>query len=321
MGERVYISFDYAVKRLLRKKSDYEVLEGFLSEVLAKDISIKNLGESESNKENAEDKFNRVDILVESKSGEVMLVELQFAPEIDYLQRILYGTSKTITENMSLGSAYTEVKKVYSISVVYFDLGQGDDYVYRGKTHFKGLHTNDELHLSAAQRTAFGKELADDIYPEYYILKVNSFGGSAKDTLDEWIYFLKTNVIKDDFKARGLSKAREILVRDNLTPKERKEYDHILDIRRSNLSTIASSKAEGREEGKEEGIEIGRKKGRKEGRKEGIEIGRVEREKLAKEIEERDKRLRERDEEIENMRKNQEKLLAEMIELKRNGQK
>ncbi|MDR1290648.1 MAG: Rpn family recombination-promoting nuclease/putative transposase, partial [Planctomycetaceae bacterium] len=109
MSERAYISFDFAVKRLLRTKSDYEILEGFLSEVLSKDISIRNLGESESNQENAEDKFNRVDILVESQSGEVMLVELQFAPEIDYLQRILYGTSKTITENMFLGSAYAEV--------------------------------------------------------------------------------------------------------------------------------------------------------------------------------------------------------------------
>ncbi|MDR1290418.1 MAG: hypothetical protein LBK06_04370, partial [Planctomycetaceae bacterium] len=153
----------------------------------------------------------------------------------------------------------------------------------------------DELHLSAAQRTTFGKELAGDIYPEYYILKVNSFGGSAKDTLDEWIYFLKTNVIKDDFKARGLNKAREMLVRDNLTLKDRKEYDRILDIRRSNLSAIASSKAEGREEG----------------RVEGIEIGREEREKLAKELE------REREE----YKREKEVLLAEIAKLKQNGKK
>ncbi|MDR1556760.1 MAG: Rpn family recombination-promoting nuclease/putative transposase, partial [Tannerellaceae bacterium] len=190
-GERVLISFDYALKRLLRNKANYEVLEGFLSELLMRDLSVKAIGESESNREHAKDKYNKVDILVEAASGEILLIELQFTPEIDFLHRMLYGTSKTITERMVLGAKYLEVKKIYSINIVYFDLGQGRDYVYHGRTHFTGLHMKDELRLSKAQRDAFGRETAGDIYPEYYILKVNSFDDVAKDTLDEWIYFLK----------------------------------------------------------------------------------------------------------------------------------
>ncbi|MDR2679944.1 MAG: Rpn family recombination-promoting nuclease/putative transposase [Tannerella sp.] len=299
-GERVLISFDYALKRLLRNKANFEVLEGFLSELLMRDISVKAIGESESNKEDSVDKSNRVDILVEAESGEIMLIELQFRFEIDYLHRMLYGTSKTITERMVQGSEYVEVKKVYSINIVYFDLGQGKDYVYHGRTHFTGLHRKDELHLSMAQRKTFGRKMAGDIYPEYYILKVNNFNDVAKDTLDEWIYFLKHNVIKDEFKAKGLKKARKALDRDNLTPEERKAYDYMQEQRSRDLSAIASTKLEGRIEGEI----IGR------------EEGRIEREKLAKELEEREKELEREREEREKLAKETEILLAEIARLK-----
>jgi predicted transposase/invertase (TIGR01784 family) len=306
MGERVFVSFDFALKRLLRKKSDYDVLEGFLSEVLSKNISVRNIGESESNKENDKDKFNKVDILVESASGEIMLVELQFRSKLDYLQRMLYGTSKTITEHMFRGSEYVEVKKVYSINVVYFDLGQGDDYVYHGKTHFVGLHKKDELHLTEAQRDTFGGELPGDIYPEYYILKVNNFGGEAKDSLDEWIYFLKTNTIKDDFHAKGMSKARKLLIRENLTVKDRKEYDRLLDARSDELSIIATAEDTGRRKG----IVKGRKEGIVKGRKEGIAKGKKERDKLKRQLDASGKR----EKKLEQERK---VLLAKITELKR----
>ncbi|MDR0744223.1 MAG: hypothetical protein LBF05_07705, partial [Tannerella sp.] len=122
------------------------------------------------------------------------------------------------------------------------DLGQGDDYVYHGKTHFKGLHTHDELRLSEAQRRVFGGQEAGDVYPEYYILKINLFNDVAKDTLDEWIYFLKHNRIRDEFTAKGLDKARDLLEYNRLTPEERAEYDYLQDVRSHNLSMMASTK-------------------------------------------------------------------------------
>ncbi|MDR2707049.1 MAG: hypothetical protein LBC02_14855, partial [Planctomycetaceae bacterium] len=58
--ERVLISFDYALKHSLRNKSNYDVLEGFLSVLLKTEVKVKSLGESESNKEHADDKYNKV---------------------------------------------------------------------------------------------------------------------------------------------------------------------------------------------------------------------------------------------------------------------
>jgi predicted transposase/invertase (TIGR01784 family) len=248
--ERALISLDYALKRLLRNKANYDVLEGFLSELLKRDIKVKNILESETNKQHREDKHNQVDILVEDTNGELVIVELQFNIELDYFQRMLYGTSKVVAENMKQGDDYMEVKKVYSVNIVYFDLGQGNDYVYHGKTRFKGLHQKDELQLSAKQREVFGMEEAGDLYPEYYILKVNNFNDVAKDRLDEWIYFLKHNAVKDTFKAKGLDKAREVLARERLSPEDRREYDYLEKIRSHNLSMIASAKFEGRFEAK-----------------------------------------------------------------------
>jgi predicted transposase/invertase (TIGR01784 family) len=254
-GERVLVSFDYAIKQLLRSKANFEILEGFLSELLMRNVSVKNIGESESNRESLKDKQNKADILVEDESGEIILIELQFETELDYLHRMLFGTSKAVTERMVQGARYKEVKKIYSVNIVYFDLGKGSDYIYHGKTHFTGLHKNDELRLSEVQRRTFGKAVAGDIYPEYYILKVNNFNDIAKDALDEWIYVLKNNAVKDEFKAKGLEKAREVLDRNNLTPEEQKAYDYMIEMRSKDLSAVSSARDEGEIAGEVKGIE------------------------------------------------------------------
>ncbi|MDR1155350.1 MAG: Rpn family recombination-promoting nuclease/putative transposase [Bacteroidales bacterium] len=307
-GERVLISFDYAIKLLLRDKAHFDILEGFLSELLMREVSLKSIGESESNREYPKDKQNRVDILVEDVSGEIMLIELQFETELDYLHRMLFGTSKAVTGRMVQGMKYKEVSKIYSINIVYFDLGQGSDYVYHGKTSFTGMHNRDELRLSEVQRQTFGKEMAGDIYPEYYILKVNNFDDITKDTLDEWIYMLKNNAVKDEFKARGLQKAREVLDRNNLTPEERKAYDYAMEMRSKDLSDVSSAR--------DEGIA--------KGRKEGLEEGRIEREEFKKELEKKRAELEKEREKFEKEHEKFEKeragLLAEITRLKQNGQ-
>ncbi|MDR2448526.1 MAG: Rpn family recombination-promoting nuclease/putative transposase [Prevotellaceae bacterium] len=314
-NERVLISFDYALKRLLRNKANYVVLEGFLSELLMRDVVVKSIGEGESNKEHARDKYNRVDVLVEDVTGEVLLIELQFSIEMDFLHRMLYGVSKSLTERMVQGEEYMEVRKIYSINIVYFDLGQGEDYVYHGKTRFTGLHRHDELRLSEAQRKTFGKEAAGDIYPEYYILKINNFDDVAKDTLDEWIYFFKHNAIKDEFRAKGLDKAREVLDRDKLTPEERQTYDFLQAQRSHDLSMIASSKLEGRMEG----IAEGREEGRREREKLAKEREKFaeEREKLAKKHEELAKEREKLAKKHEELAKELEAALAELARLRK----
>jgi predicted transposase/invertase (TIGR01784 family) len=238
------IRFDWAVKKLLRNKANFGIIEGFLSELLFDDIRIEKILESESNQETEDDKFNRVDILTQNSKNELIIVEIQNTYEIDFFHRMAYGASKALTENLSLGQAYSEIKKVISINIVYFDLGQGQDYVYKGSTNFFGLHQNDTLTLSDKQKTAFLKDKVSDIFPEFYIIKVNKFNDIAKDNLDEWIYFLKNSEVKDEFKAKGLKQAGEVLDYMRLPQDDQFSYNRYLDYLHYKASEILSLKSE-----------------------------------------------------------------------------
>src|SRR5947209_7283722 len=134
------VKFDWAIKRLLRNKANFGILEGFLSELLNEDIRIENILESEGNKQTASNKTNQVDMLVSNTKGELIIIEVQSNWTFDYLYRILFGTSKLIVDTMDEGMSYDKIKKVISINIVYFDLGHGEDYIYKGATNFTGLN-------------------------------------------------------------------------------------------------------------------------------------------------------------------------------------
>jgi predicted transposase/invertase (TIGR01784 family) len=243
MSKRL-IRFDWAVKKLLRNKANFVVLEGFLSELLFDDIKIQKILESEGNQETENDKYNRVDILTQNSKNELIIVEIQNTYEIDFFHKMIYGTSKALIENISLGQPYSEIKKVISINIVYFDLGQGKDYVYKGKTNFEGLHEKDTLQLSIQQKQTFTKKEISDFFPEYYIIKVNKFNDIAKDTLDEWVYFLKNSEVKDEFKAKGLAEAKEVLDIMRLDKEQQYGYNRYLDYLHYKASEILSLRLE-----------------------------------------------------------------------------
>ena len=278
--ERTLVSFDWALKRLLRDKANFDVLEGFLSTLLNSNIKIHRLLESESNQDRGDSKQNRVDILAENTDGELLLIEVQGESEYAYFQRILFGASKLVTEYIDSGQNYDNVKKVYSVNIVYFDLGQGKDFVYHGKTEFRGIHNDEVLKLSTFQRQQFGVDEVYELYPEYYILKVNDFNQWSKVPLEQWIYFLSTSDIPEDADAPGLKAAREKLQLSQMSKEEQAAYHRYLDDRVILADQIFTAKGEGRlegrAEGRAEGLEEGRAKGLAEGRAKGLAEGRAE---------------------------------------------
>ncbi len=270
MEESKYIRFDWAMKRLLRQKANFGILEGFLTTLLGMKITIKNMLESESNQDDEEDKYNRVDMLAENENGELFLIEVQNNTEYAYFQRMLFGTSKLVTEYIKKGEGYENVRKIYSVNIVYFSLGKGTDIVYHGKTEFRGIHNGDLLELSPFQRQKFSVDAVSDLYPEYYILKVNDFNRVTKNSLEEWVYYLNTGDVPKGAKAPGMEEVKEQLTIDRMNKSERSAYYKHLDnivILRDNIYTE-------REEGRLEGRAEGREEGRAEGRAEGEIIGR-----------------------------------------------
>ena len=179
-----YIRFDWAIKRLLRQKANFGVLEGFLTVFLNEPIKIVEILESEGNQQEADDKFNRVDIKAKNSKGEIIIVEIQNTSELYYLECVLYGVAKAITEHINLGNTYKEVKKVYSISILYFDLGKGSDYIYVGQNNFVGLHTQDHLVISTKEKDTIVRKSPSEIFPTYILVRVNEFNKVAKTPLE-----------------------------------------------------------------------------------------------------------------------------------------
>lgn len=248
------VCFDWAIKSLLRNKTNFDILEGFLSELLQTDIRIECILESEINKNTSDDKFNRVDLLVKNQKEERIIIEVQTTSEWDYLSRILYGTSKVITEHLKEGELYRNICKVISVSVVFFNIGQGEDYIYQGTTVFKGRHHQDILKLNESERNLYGLgyEVPSDIYPEFYIIKVNQFHERIRDKFDEWVYFLKNEKIKSTFMAKGIHSAAEKLSVLKLNEEDRIAYERYQDNRHYEASMIASHYGMGKADGVKE---------------------------------------------------------------------
>ena len=302
-GSPVLIRFDWAMKRLLRNKANYRVLEGFLSVLLKEEDKIISIKESESNKASAKDRFNRVDILVENRHGELLIIEMQNSEEVDYFLRMLYAVSKTISEHIFEGEHYSKVRKIYHINIVYFKIGEGKDYVYHGTTEFRGIHKNDILQLTEKQFDSFIEAKrynvngVKDLFPEYYVLCVRDFDDVALDGLDEWIYYFKNNFIPDEFSAPGLKEAREELRYDKLSEDEKLDYKHHLKQWRYEKNAIETSK--------------------NDGIKEGLAQGEAERVRLESELEQKNQTIAQKDQDLEAAQKLADNQAARIAELEK----
>ena len=147
-----FVRFDWAAKSILRDKSDFEVFEGLMTVLIGEPVKIIELLESESNKQTKKSKSNQVDIKAKNSRDEIILVEIQLEPGSWYMQRILFGVSKAITEHIITGQDYSNVKKVYSINILYYNFGDGEDYLYHGTNQFVGVHTGDTLQMGEGRK-------------------------------------------------------------------------------------------------------------------------------------------------------------------------
>jgi len=254
MNTKKLIRFDWAMKTLLRDKANFDVLEGFLSALFEDDnIKILNILESETNAEDENDKFNRMDLLVQDSQNRKIYIEIQNTRETDYLESLLYATSKIIVENQVLGENFKDISKVISISILYFNLGTGDDYIYYGTTDFKGLNTGHQLIVK--KRIEISETLKPKyifvekkIFPEYYLITVERYKNIVLKRIDEWIYMIKNNEVKEGSTSKNIEAAKQKLAEMNMSEKERKAYQKYLINLAKDKDVVNTAKEEGREE-------------------------------------------------------------------------
>ncbi len=248
MQKNSYIRFDWAIKRLLRDKANFSVLEGLLTVLLCEEIRIKEIIKDEKAYCVWDDaQTDRIDIKAKDKKGDDIVIRIQNMRKLYYLERLRFGTP-AFAEHI-----YQEVNKVYLVSILYFDLGKGNDYLYHGQNRFIGVHTNDELLITAKEEGAIIQKLPQEVFPEYYLIRVNEFNQVAKTPLEEWVKYLKTGIIDPDTTAPGLPEAREKLRYYDMSPEERHEYDEHVNAIMIQNDVLNTAKLEGRAEGRAEG--------------------------------------------------------------------
>lgn len=256
--KRTLVSFDWAMKGILRDKTNFVALSGLLTELLGKNIVVYEIVESESNSDNKDGKTNRLDLKAKINNGEFAIFELQVDKERDFFHRILFGTSKTVVEQIHKGEDFENIKKIYSIAIVYFELGKGSDYIYHGTTDFKGLHNNETLVLSEKEmkflpQPVLENQSAGVLFPEYYLIYPNRFNDDVKNKIDEWIHAFKTSEVESHFTAAGIQEFGEALDIRKMSDQERIAYEDFLKHERVRSNEITTAKADGYTEGHAEG--------------------------------------------------------------------
>ncbi|MDR2577543.1 MAG: Rpn family recombination-promoting nuclease/putative transposase [Chitinispirillales bacterium] len=255
MEERTVVSFDYAIKYLLRDKADFVILSGFLSELLGRKVVVQAILESECNKVDKDEKTNRTDLKAQIDDGEIAVFEIQFYDEADFFSRVLYGIARAIIEQVPVGAKLYDVKKVYSVNIAYYDLGATREYLFNGKFDgFRGVNFTDEI-IPFAQTLDIetGKGPKAYIHPEYYLILPNMFDEKMRNRFDEWVYVLKKSAVRSDFVAAGMEEVKLKLDLLNMQSSERKVYEKYLRNISSYYSALHTATVKGREEGREEG--------------------------------------------------------------------
>jgi predicted transposase/invertase (TIGR01784 family) len=189
--------------------------------------------------------------MVQDSNQKQMIIEIQNEHEADFLERLLFGTSVVIVDNLEIGHPFSEVKKVISISIQYFNLGRGEDYIYYGSTLFKGVHTNKPLIIKKRYTLTHKKYIFKDrniekeIFPEYYLINIERFNDEILSDIDEWIYMLKNETIPDNFKSKNIDKAREKLKIAQMSEPEKKAYQKYLINTVRDIDMIQTARDEG----------------------------------------------------------------------------
>ena len=265
-----HIRFDWAIKRLLRQTENFDILEGFLTVFLGEKIEIVEILKSKGPRQKENEKFNRADIKVRNSKGETNIVEIQNTTLLHYCESRLLAEADDKSADFNIGDNAEDIKGVYFINVLHFDIGQGADYVYKGKDHLLGLHTNIELRLFDHQRNTLLRSFPKELNATYYLIRTRNFNLQVVSPMEEWMLYLSKGVISESTQTPGLKEAYAKLKCDDMSKAEKYAYfeylnavmiqnDVLGNARREGLA-IGEAMAEGWAEGRAEAQAENRKK-------------------------------------------------------------
>ena len=259
--EKPLISFDFAIKYLLKNKGDYDIIEGFISALFASQgyppIKINALLDTESNKEELELKKSIADLVVEDADGNKYIVEIERAYTPNFMHKACFNSSRLVVDGIYGSQDYTTIKKIFHISLLYFSTKGMEKPIYHGKTIIHEVDTKHPVDVSIANEglVIFN---TPNVFPEYFFISVPMFDDVINTEIDEWLYVMKHSEIKQGFKSPYMTKVAERLSVIKMNSAERNEYIYYQKQSVHSQDILQSAEAKGRVEGKAEGKAEGR---------------------------------------------------------------
>ena len=253
MTEKSLISFDYAIKCLLRNKGDYDIVEGFISALLGtlgyEPVKITALLESESNKEEKALKRSVADLIVEDTNGTKYIVEIERSFS-HFAHKSCFNTSRMIADTVKSSQNYKEIAKVFHISLLYAPLKAVTEPLYHAETL---MHKVGQTHIDLRIKGYNNIFEYKNMYPEYLFISVPCFNDVIKSEIDEWLYVLKNSETKEDFKSPYMAKLKEKLSVFRMTIEEHQAYiDYLNEVNKAE-DALDIVETRGFDKGKAEG--------------------------------------------------------------------
>jgi predicted transposase/invertase (TIGR01784 family) len=260
MSTKTLISFDYAIKYLLKHKGDYDIVEGFISALLEEQgygpVKITALLDSETNKEQQLLKKSIADLIVEDVEGQKYIVEIERQFTTQFIHKACFNTSRLIVDSIGSSEDYTTIKKVFHISLLYFTWGNMSKPLYHGQTIIREVETKEPLEVHLAD---LGGRIYDasHIFPEYILVSIPLFDDTIRKELDEWLYVMKHSEVRDDFKSPYMKKVAERLNILTMDAYEKDEYYRYIKETLTQRDTISAAEEKGQARGVQQGMQQG----------------------------------------------------------------
>lgn len=260
MNTKSLISFDYAIKYLLKDKGEYSIVEGFISALLKtkgyKDVKIIALLESESNKEDSKSKRSLADLIVEDEEHHKYIIEIERNVKDSFIHKALFNTSRLIVDNLAQREDYTQIVKIFHISLLYFPVGKGA--IHYGQTIFHEIETNEKLFVHITNPETGEVFDATGIMPEYFFISVPLFNDRLEREIDEWLHVMKYDSVPEHYHSPYMAQVSEKLNILKMTAAERASYSYYQKKLYNDRDELQAAEARGEAKGKAEGKAEGR---------------------------------------------------------------
>ena len=245
---------DLAFKKIFGNENKKEILISFLNSVLdfkdEKTIVEVTLDNPYQLPDIKELKETILDIKARNKNGDKFIVEMQKKDLSDFDKRSLYYTSKAYVSQIQKGEELKNLKKVYYIAILNFNMFDNKNYISR--------------HLIINQETTT-QDLKDFEFTFIELKKFNTKLEDLNSTIDKWIYFInnasKFDLIPKEYEdIKEFQEAFEIANKFSWNQKELDYYDS-MDLRQADdKNALDTAEQKGVKKGIEQGIEQGKLK-------------------------------------------------------------